>query len=466
MADDDKTIDAIVRRVDTPPAQPGSATGAGGSDAAPAGSAPSDIRRPLLIGMLVIVLGLGGFFGWAALAPLDQGVPTQGTVVVATKRKTIQYPIVGVVREILVREGDTVKAGQVLLKLEPAAARASRAAADAQYLMARASESRLLAEQAGAAQISFHPDLLARASEPGVELLLTTQRQLFKARREALNSELAAMRENIAGLETQIEGVAQVQRERSEQIALYEQEVKALAPLVEEGLYARNRHQELRRQLAQAYAGRADGTATAGRLRNQIAETRLRITQRQQEYRKEVEALLTDAAREARAQGERVQAATEELERTEIRSPADGTVVGLTAHTVGGIVSPNAPIMDIVPEGESLLIETQIPPHLIERVHPGLPAQLRFSVLDPRHTPVVEGKVVTVSADLLYTPRDNMPYFLARIEVPIKALADLGYTNVQPGMPVDVITITGERTLLHYVLKPLIDRFAYGLKEQ
>lgn len=465
MADDDKTIDAIVRRVDTPPAQPGSGRG-GAGDAAPAGSAPSDTRRPLLIGMLVIVLGLGGFFGWAAFAPLDQGVPTQGTVVVAGKRKTIQYPMVGIVREILVREGDTVKAGQVLLKLEPAAARANRAAADAQYLMARATESRLLAEQAGAAQIGFHPDLLARASEPEVELLLTTQRQLFRARRESLSNELAAMRENIAGLETQLNGVEQVQRERGEQIALYEQEVKALAPLVEEGLYARNRHQELRRQLAQAYAGRAEDLATAGRLRNQMAETRLRIAQRQQEYRKEVEGLLTDASREARAQAERVQAATEELERTEIRSPADGTVVGLSAHTVGGIVSPNAPIMDIVPEGESLLIETQIPPHLIKHVHTDLPAQLRFTVLDPRHTPVVEGKVVTVSADLLYTARDNMPYYLARIEVPVKALADLGYTNIQPGMPVDVITITGERTLLHYVFKPLIDRFSRGLKEQ
>ena len=462
MADDDKTIDAVVRRTDKPSSQ---ASEADESTSRASGKAPADTRRPLLIGLLVIVIGLGGFFGWAAFAPLDQGVPTQGTVVVASKRKTLQHPTVGVVREILVREGDQVKAGQVLLRLEPAAARAAREGADAQYLMARATESRLLAEQQGAAQVAFHPDLMARAADPAVELLLTTQRQLFRARREALSSELAAMRENIAGLETQLRGVEQAQRERAEQTALLEQEVKALAPLVEEGLFARNRHQELRRQLAAAYAGRAEDLATAGRLRNQIAETRLRIAQRQQEYRKEVEGQLTEASREARAQAERLQATTEELERTEMRSPADGTVVGLSVHTVGGIVAPNSPIMDIVPEGESLLIETQIPPHLIKHVHPGLPAQLRFSVLDPRHTPVVEGTLVTVSADLLYT-RDNIPYYLARIEVPVKALADLGFTNIQPGMPVDVITITGERTLLNYVLKPLLDRFSRGLKEQ
>jgi len=466
MADDDKTIDAIVRRVDTPPAQLGAGAAPGNGTATERRSeAPSDPRRPLIIGLLVIVLGLGGFFGWAAFAPLDQGVPTQGTVVVESKRKTIQHQTGGVVQELLVREGDEVKAGQVLLRLEPAAARAARESSDAQYLMARASESRLLAEQRGAATIEFHPDLVARKDEPAVELLLTTQRQLFQARRQSLANELAAMRENIAGLETQIRGVEQVRRERQEQIALYEQEVKSLAPLVEEGLYSRNRHQELRRQLATAYASRAEDTATAGRIRNQIAETRLRIAQREQEYRKEVEGQLSEVSREARGQAERLQALTEELERTVVRSPADGTVVGLSAHTVGGVITPGTPIMDVVPEGDALLIETQIPPHLIKHVHPGLPVQLRFSVLDQRHTPVVEGKLATVSADLLYT-RENIPYYLARIEVPVTALAELGYRNVQPGMPVDVITITGERTMMNYVFKPLIDRFSRGLKEE
>lgn len=466
MADDDKTIDAIVRRVDTPPAQPGTLQPALGESGARSGNAPSDTRRPMLLGILVVVLGLGGFFGWAAFAPLDQGVPTQGTVVVESKRKAVQHPTGGVVRELLVREGDQVKAGQVLLRLEPAAARAARESTDAQYLIARASESRLLAEQRGAAQIDFHSSLLERASEPAVSLLLTAQRQLFQARRQALANELAAMRENIAGLETQLQGVEQIQRERQQQIALYESEVKSLAPLVEEGLYARNRHQELRRQLAMSYASRAEDIATAGRLRNQIAETRLRIAQRQQEYRKEVEAQLSDAAREARTQAERLVALSEELARTEVRAPAEGMVVGLQAHTVGGVIGPGAVIMEIVPEGETLLIETQIPPHLIKNIHAGMDAQLRFSALDPRHTPVVWGKLVTVSADLLYTQRDNIPYYLARIEVPSKALADLGYRNVQPGMPVDVITITGERTMLNYVLKPLIDRFSRGLKEQ
>lgn len=465
MADDDKTIDALVRRVDTPAAGAGPAPGAASSVPPRQSDAPSDPRRVLRLGMLVVLLGIGGFFGWAALAPLDEGVPTQGTVVVESKRKTVQHPTGGVVRELLVREGDAVKAGQVLLRLEPAAARAARESADAQFLTARATESRLLAEQRGAARIEFAPELTARADQPAVTLLLETQRQLFASRRSALESELASMREAIAGFESQLQGVEQARRERQALIALFEQEVNSLAPLVEEGLYPRNRHQELKRQLAAAYAGRAEDTATAARIRNQISETRLRMTQRQQEYRKEVESLLTEASGEARSQAERLTALSEELERTEVRSPADGMVVGLQVHTVGGVVSAGNPIMDIVPEGDSLLIETQVPPHLIKHVRPGLPAQLRFTVLDPRHTPVVDGKVVTVSADLLYTPRDNIPYYLARIEVPVAALAELGFRNIQPGMPVDVITITGERTLFNYVIKPLVDRFSLGLKE-
>ncbi|GAA4413167.1 HlyD family type I secretion periplasmic adaptor subunit [Quisquiliibacterium transsilvanicum] len=457
MAEDDKTIDGIVRRVDTQPA----------AAAAPRRSeAPSDPRRPLRLGMLVVLLGLGGFFGWAALAPLDEGVPTPGTVVVESKRKTLQHPTGGIVRELLVREGDAVKTGQVLLRLEPAAARAAREAADAQYLTARASESRLLAEQRGTARIDFHPDLIARASEPAVKLLLETQRQLFESRRKAIDTELAAMREGIAGLEAQLRGVEQAREERVAQISLFEREVASLAPLVEEGLYPRNRHQDIRRQLSVAYASRAEDAANAARIRNQIAETRLHIAQRRQEYRREVETQLTEVSSEARAQAERLAALSEELARTDVRSPADGMVVGLSVHTLGGVISAGEPIMDVVPEGDSLLIETQIPPHLIKHVRPGQPAQLRFTVLDPRHTPVVDGKVVTVSADLLYTPRDNLPYYLARIEVPTRALAELGYGKVQPGMPVDVITITGERTLFNYVIKPLIDRFSLGLKEE
>lgn len=462
MARNDEVIDGLVRRVD----QPG-----GGADAAgslrprhPDDQVPANMRRPMLIGLTVLVIGFLGFLAWATLAPLDEGVPTNGTVVVEGRRKTVQHQTGGIIREIRVREGDAVKEGQVLLVLDPAASRAAREAADAQYLVSRATESRLLAEQRGAPQITFPQDLLARTGEPTVALMLDTQRQLFSSRRGALTSEQASFREAIAGLESQIRGYEQVDRERQAQIDLYEREIAALAPLVEEGLYPRNRHQELRRQYAAALAARADANAAIARLRNQIGETRARATVREQEYRKEVEAQLAEASQNARAASERLVALSEELERTEIRAPVDGVVVGLQTHTVGGVIAPGGRVMDVVPAGESFIVESQVPPLLIKHVRAGLPAQLRFSVLDPRHTPVVDGEVITVSADLLTDDRGNS-FYVARIEVPTKALADLGYTRIQPGMPVEAIIITGERSLLNYLFKPLADRFARGLKE-
>jgi protease secretion system membrane fusion protein len=476
---DEKVIDAPVRRVDAPAAHAGGppaimlggGSGRGAGDRSDLGGpppeevAPSNLRRPLWIGLLVVFVGFGGFLAWSGLAPLDEGIPAMGQVAVQSKRKTVQHLTGGIVRELKVREGDTVKAGQVLLSLDPQATRAAREAADAQYLVSRASEARLAAEQRGATEVTFPPDLLARKDEPTVAQMLATQRDLFRSRRTALESEQASFRESIAGLESQIYGLQQVERERQEQIALYEREVAALAPLVEEGLYPRNRHQELRRQLAMAYAQRADGTAAVARARNQIAETKARASQREQEYRKEVEAQSSEASQNARAAIEKLTALTQELARTEVRAPVDGTVVGLQMHTVGGVVAPGGRLMDIVPKDDTLVVEAQVPPLLIKRVTVGLPAQLRFTALDPKLTPVAFGKVITVSADALTDERGNM-FFVARIEVPTGELAKLGYTKIQPGMPVETVIITGERSLLNYLFKPMWDRIARGMKEQ
>jgi protease secretion system membrane fusion protein len=465
MANNDDVIEGLVRRIERPDDESGK-PGAGPSAPAahPDDKVPSSLRRPMIIGLVVLLIGLGGFLTWASIAPLDQGIPATGVVVVESKRKTVQHLSGGIIREIRVREGDAVKQGQVLLVLDPATARAAREFADAQYLLSRAGEARLLAEQRGQSRIDFPPDLMARASEPTVRLLIETQRQLFTSRRQSQASEQASFRDGIAGLESQIKGVEQVERERDEQIRSFAKEIAALAPLVEEGLYARNRYQDLQRQYSMALGARADAQATIARVRNQIAETRARGVVREQEYRKEVESQLADASQNARASAEKLIALTQDLERTEIRAPEDGIVLGLQTHTVGGVIGPGAKVMEIVPAGDSFIVEAQVSPLLIKHVHKGLPAQLRFIALDPKLTPVVDGRVVTVSPDLLTDEKGNQ-FFLARIEVPVKALADLGYTNVQPGMPVEALIITGERSLLQYLFKPLADRFARGMKE-
>jgi protease secretion system membrane fusion protein len=457
------TIEASAREVPTKPLAIG-VTGAA-SETGHLHNAPKDFRAPLRIGLAVVLLGLGGFFAWAALAPLDEGVHAMGTLIVDSKRKTVQNSSPGVVKEIHVKEGDLVKTDQLLVTMDPIQARAQREIADSLYLTARATEHRLLAEQQLKAQVSFPLDLMQRESQAAVSLVLNSQRQLFVARRKALESELGAYRESIAGLQSQAKGLEEVQSQRIVQVQTLQREVESLAPLVQDGLFSRNRHQELERQLANARASFADGVSAIARIGNQIAEAKLRIAQREQEYRKEVETQLSEASKEARAQAERLIALDDELRRTEVRSPVDGAVVGLMVTTRGAVLPAASRILDVIPNNEQMLIEAQVEPHLIERIKAGVPAKLMFTALNPRTTPVVDGKLLSISADLLQTPQ-GIPYYLARIELPPDQLRLLGQVELHAGMPVDVILVTGERSLLNYLLKPIEDRMARGLKER
>lgn len=460
------TIEATAREV-KPVAAGGSATILGETPARAnrPGAAPRDYATPLRVGLAVIVFGLGGFLAWAAIAPLDEGAHAPGTLIVDSKRKTIQNFSPGAVKEIHVQEGDLVQLDQLVLTMDPTQARAQREVADSLYLTARASESRLLAEQTSRETISFPADLNRRSMEAPVALILNSQRQLFEARRKALGSELAAYRETIGGFESQIKGLAEIQLQRQAQIDSLAKETESLAPLVSDGLYPRNRYQETERQLAGARASFAEGASSIARISNQIAEVRLRIAQREQEYRKEVETQLSEVSKEARAQSERLIALDDELRRTEIRSPVSGSVVGLNVSTKGAVLGAGTRIMDVIPRDEKMIVEAQLPPHLIERIKAGVPAKLMFTALNPRTTPVVDGKLLSVSADLLATPQ-GVPYYLARIEVPPESLRKMGEVELHAGMPVDVVLVTGERTLLNYLLKPIEDRMARGLKER
>jgi protease secretion system membrane fusion protein len=428
--------------------------------------APRDFRTPMRVGLAVILLGLGGFFAWASFAPLDEGAHALGTLIVDSKRKTVQNFSPGAVKEIHVREGDIVKLDQLLLTMDPTQARAQREISDAVYLSAKASEARLLSEQQGHSAVQFPADLVKRAtSESAVAQILRSQSQLFDARRGALASELGAYRETMAGFKAQIDGLEAVQVQRKLQIESLRQEVERLLPLVSEGFFAKNKHQELQRQLASNQAAFADGASSLSRLSNQVAEVKLRIAQREQEFRKEIEAQLSEVSKEVRAQAERLIALDDELRRTEIKSPSDGAVVGLNVSTRGAVLAAGTRIMDIIPADERLIVEAQVEPHLIERIKAGIPAKLMFTALNPRTTPVVDGKLLSISADLLQTPQ-GIPYYLARIEVPPSSLKSLGDVELHAGMPVDVVLVTGERSLMNYLLKPIEDRMARGLKER
>lgn len=431
------------------------------------GSAPyADLGRAGRFGVWALAIGFGGFLLWAAVAPLDEGIPSQGHVAIDTKRKSVQHLNGGIIKEVLVGEGDQVKEGQLLLKLDDAAAKANFESIRQRYLSMRATQSRLLAEQAGQTSITFHSDLSAAASDPIIRQQTLNQEQLFQSRKAALRADLQSIEEGMQGQEGLLQSYEGMLGNRRNQLALINEELGNTRSLVKEGYAPRNRQLELERQMSESSTAIAELQGNAIRSKRTIAEMRQRSIVRQQEYRKEVESQLADATREANSDAGRYIAVQDELTRTEIRSPAAGQIVALATQTVGGVVAPGQKLLDVVPVNESLVLETRVLPNLINSVRAGMPVDVRFSSF--AHSPqlVVEGKLISVSGDLLTDPTNGMTYYLARVVVTAEGLKKLGKRQMQPGMPVEVVLRTGERSMLTYLLHPLTKRIAASMNEE
>lgn len=430
---------------------------------------PLDERSYSRWGWIIVLAGVLGSLGWMAVAPLDQGVQVQGTVIVAGNRKSVQHPTGGIVDEVLVREGDAVKAGQVLARMNVTQARAEAEMMRFQVLTGRAMEARLKAEDTGAAVVKF-PALLLSAStskaDPRVPSLLQLQLQLFASRRAALQSELASMDQSIQGVEFQLKGLLQSRQEKRSQLITMEEQLTNMRELSSEGYVPRNRMLELDRQSAQLKGALAEDTGNIGRLEKQIQEVTMRKEQRMQEYKKEVRTQLTDVQRDTESAAQRLAAADFALSNTEVKSPADGAVVALAVFTPGAVISPGFRIMDVVPQDARLEIEGQVPVHLIDKVKPNLPVELMFTAFNQRKTPRVSGMVTKVSADRLTDEKTGAPYFKLYAEATAEGVHRLRDEKVRPGMPVEVFVKTGERTMLNYLIRPILDRAHSALREE
>ena len=429
--------------------------------------ASSDTRAVARTGLLVLAVGFGGFLLWAGLAPLDEGVPTMGTVTLDTKRKTVQHLSGGIVKEVLVQEGQQVKEGETMLRLEAAVAKANYEAVRQRYLGFRAMQSRLFAEQTGRDVIDFHPDVKAAIDDPLIKQQVNTQQQLIQARRAALSADLQGIEESSQGLREQLGSYQNILVQRRNQLSLLTEELTNTRGMVKEGYAPRNRQLELERMVAESNAAIADLMGNSLRVSRQVAELSQRSMARKQEYRKEIESQLADVTREVQSDAEKFVAVTADLSRMEIKSPANGQVVGLTVQTVGAVLQPGQKLLDVVPDNQTLLLEAHIPPHLIDKVQAGLSADIRFNSF--AHSPqlVVEGKVMSVSGDLLSDPQQpQFVYYLARVQVTSSGMKTLGTRQMQPGMPVEVVIKTGERSLLTYLMHPLTKRMAASMKEE
>jgi len=420
------------------------------------------------LGWLIILLGVGGFLLWAFLAPLDKGVPLGGTVAKESNRKAVQHLVGGTVQEILVRDGDVVKAGQVLVRMNPVLARSAFDMTQGQYFTVRATEARLSAERDGQSKIVFPPELEARRGEPRLAEMMRLQQQLLVSRQTSLRNELNAFDENVAGLRLQMSAMQESRDSKNRQAGFLKEQLDSTRNLAREGFVARTRLLELERANAELSGDISEDIGQVGRLQRQVMEMTLRRSQRNEEYQKEVRTMLADVRREAEALGARLAGQNFELTNAEVRAPAAGTVVGLAVFTQGGVVPAGFRMMDIVPSGDPLIVEGQLPVNLVDKVQPGLKIDLIFSAFNVNRTPHIEGEITQVSADRSVDERSGMPFYVVRAKVTPQGARDIARhrLGIRPGMPVELFVRTGERTMMNYLLKPLSDRMHSSMSEE
>ncbi|MBW8066384.1 MAG: HlyD family type I secretion periplasmic adaptor subunit [Ferrovum sp.] len=426
----------------------------------------TDDRVYTRMGWWIVLGGVGGFLLWAIFAPLDQGVAISGIVEVATNRKEIQYQPGGIVEAILVKEGDTVKAGQVLVRMNDTQTKSQAEMSRTQYYSDLAVEARLEAERDGRTRLQFSPELLAHQGEAPVKDDMALQQQLFGARRSALQNELSAMDENIAGLEQQAAGLELARSSRAQQLQYLTEQIDNMRDLVKEGYVAKSRFLDLQRNQAEVNGIMAEESGRLGYTQRQAAEMKLKKSQRLEDYQKEVHQQLTDVEKEVGMIRHRLASQDFEQRNTEVKSPVDGTVVDLKVFTVGGVVSPGVPMMEVVPSHDALIIEGKIPLELIDKMHPGLEVDMTFPAFNRNTTPHVPGRVTEISADRLTDQKTGQSYYTMRAEVTEKGVRLLGNLQVRPGMPVEAFIKTGNRTMMSYLLKPLFDRIKTSMSEE
>lgn len=422
-------------------------------------------RRIAVMGCLVVFGTLGLFIAWAAMAPLDEGVVAPGIVQTETRRKPIQHPSIAVIERVLVKEGQRVKAGDALVQLDDAQVSGSYLAIRAQHLALKATESRLQAESQGLPEIRFDPLLTQPDNQQASTEFMVRERRLFDARKVALQADLAVLQQSVmSGLEQEKAFLAQLEGAKVQQTMIQEQ-LQASRDLANGGFISRTRLLEDEKAGASIISQVNTLIANLARARTSNVEFQLRINQRKNEFLQEVDTRAAEVRRDLANSAERLTAASAELRRATILSPADGTVVGLTIQSRGAVVPEGVRIMDIVPLNEVLVVEAQVSPDVVDRVHAGLSADIRFPGFADLPFLAVDGRVLSISADRIDETAARPAHFLARVEVTPEGLQKLGKRVIQPGMTAEVVIRTGERTLLTYLLKPLVRRMASSMTE-
>lgn len=419
------------------------------------------IRR---LGVVIIGVIFGVFGIWAAIAPLDGAAYAPGVVTVQAYRKTVQHLEGGIVKALLAHDGDIVKRDDPLIILDDAQLRFEYEMARGQLIAARAMEARLIAERDSLPMISFG-DIADPDSVRGMEARQGETR-VFSARQGSRLGQIAVLRERVGQFRQQIKGLESMVGSKVHLEKSYSGEIDELADLLKQGFVDKQRLLEQERKLGLLRSEVADHRSTIDRTRLQINETQLQILQVDKDFNADVVKQLAEVQTRIYDLKEKTSALEDRLSRIVIRAPEAGMVIDMSVHTIGGIVRPATPLLDIVPSVSDLVIEAQVAPVDIDRIAIGKRADIRFGAFNSATTPVIEGEVSSVSADRMTNEKTGTAYYLARVRVTEAGARTLGERKLLPGMPADVLIITGQRTLLQYLMQPARNALSQSMIEE
>jgi HlyD family secretion protein len=424
------------------------------------------IRLHLVIGLAVVVILAGGLGGWASTAQISGALIAPGSVVVESNVKKVQHPTGGVVGELRARDGDVVKAGDVVVRLDDTVTKASLAIVTKNLdgLWARAA--RLEAEQRGLDNIVFPQMLLSRAEDPDVKAVIASETKLFEVRVNGRAGQKAQLRERVTQLNEEIGGLTAQEKAKDKEIALVEKELVGVRSLYEQHLVQISRLTVLERDAARLAGERAQYIAARAQAKGKITETELQIIQVDKDMVSEVSKDLRETNDKIGEFVERKVTAEDQLRRVDIRAPQDGMVLQSTVHTVGGVITAGDAFMMIVPQAEDLSVEAKVNPQDIDKLQIGQKTLLRLSAFNQRTTPELNGVVTRVSPDVTTDQRTGQSYYTIRVSLPAQEVARLGDVRLIPGMPVEAFVQTGDRTMLSYLIKPLSDQLMRTFRER
>lgn len=432
-------------------------------------AAPDQRARPTIFIGLVLMFLLFGVFGlWATLVPLASGAIAPGRVVSESSRKEIQHLEGGIVKEILVHDGDSVTLGQPLIRLDSTNAKARRDQVLGDYLAAKASEARLIAERDGKETIIFPTEYLTQeSSNPKVREALETQRRLFATRRAAMEGQISVLNQRAAQSGDEIRGLRDQVSAASTQISLLAQEIAVVQGLLASGNATKPRLLALQRQQADLVGQRGQAQALISRANQTISESKTTILNLKNDALNRIIAELKDTQVQLSSLEEQARSTSDVARRVEITAPLAGTITGLSIHTVGGVVRPGETLMYLVPSDDRLIVEARVAIEDVDVVQAGLIAQVRLTAFKSRYLRPIKGRVLTIAADRFDDKNTGESYYIARIEIPQQEIAALGHgITLTSGMPADVLIVTGNRTMLSYIMQPIRASFGRAFHDQ